>query len=235
MPLDGDSPHILCADGRRVPIEVQRNRRARRLTLRLDPQSGAVRLVIPQRTPLAEGLLFAQHKAGWIAKQLDAMPTPVPFVEGARVPFLGVEHELRNAPLARRGVWREDGVIWSSGHTAHLARRVADFLRREARLAIEPRARAKAQAIERRITRITLRDTRSRWGSCSSAGGLNFSWRLILAPEPVLDYVVAHEVAHLVHMNHGPRFWKLVERLTPEVGESCAWMKAHGSELLRYG
>ena len=235
MPLDGTTPHILCSDGRRVPIEVRRHRRARRLTLRLDPQSGAARLVIPQRTPLAEGLLFAQHKAAWIARQLDALPTRVPFAEGARLPILGIAHEIRGAPRARRGVWREDGRLWVSGRPEHLPRRVGDFLKREARQELEARAHAKAAAVERRVARVTLRDTRSRWGSCSSEGRLNFSWRLILTPEAVLDYVVAHEVAHLVHMNHGARFWKLVARLTPEVEGPCRWLKEQGHAVQRYG
>jgi predicted metal-dependent hydrolase len=112
---------------------------------------------------------------------------------------------------------------------------VTDFLRHEARRELSARAGEKAQRIARRPGRISIRDTQSRWGSCSSDGDISFSWRLILAPEPVLDYVVAHEVSHLVHLDHGPRFWALVEKLAAEVAGPRRWLRRNGGALLRYG
>ena len=129
----------------------------------------------------------------------------------------------------------EDGTIYVSGFAEHRARRVGDFLKAEAQSEIAPRARAKAAVIEREIRRIGIRHMTSRWGSCGRDGALCFCWRLILAPEAVLDSVVAHEVTHLRYMSHGPRFWALVARLTPDAKGARAWLKAHGDTLLAYG
>ncbi len=229
------TPNILKLATRELPLEVARHPRARHITLRLNRSGDGVRLVLPPRAPLREGLRFARSKAGWIEAKLAALPPRVPFGEGAVLPLLGEEHVVRRAPGARRGVWREPGVIWVSGRPEHLSRRVGDFLKAEARRVIVARARQKAARLGRTPGRITLRDTQSRWGSCSPQGNLNFSWRLILAPEAVLDYVVAHEVAHLAELNHGPAFWKLTARLTPEVEGPQDWLRRHGDLLLRYG
>ena len=228
-------PTILKVARREIPLVVSRNTRARRIILRLDGLSGDVRLVLPKRTTLREGLDFARRKADWLIAQIDARPPRVPFAEGAVVPVLGVDHVIRHRPGARRGAWREDGTIFVSGFAEHMARRVTDLLKAEAQSEIAPRARAKAAIVEREIRRIGIRHMTSRWGSCGSDGALCFCWRLILAPEAVLDYVVAHEVAHLRYMNHGPRFWALVARLTPDRESAQAWLKAHGDTLLAYG
>jgi hypothetical protein len=235
MTAKGSTPHILWVDGREVPLALRRSGRARRITLSVDEASGEVRLVLPRRAALAEGLDFARDKAAWIGRRLADLPPRVAFAEGAVVPYLGEAHVIGRAPRARRGVWREAGMIRVSGYAEHLPRRVADFLKGEARREVAARAKAKAARLGRPLPRITLRDTRSRWGSCSAAGGLNFSWRLIMAPEAVLDYVVAHEVAHLVHMDHGPRFWALVAELTPSVAGPRRWLRQEGNGLLRYG
>lgn len=226
---------ILQVADREVPLVVSRHPRARHMSLRLDGVSGQVRLVLPRRTSLSQGLDFAERKADWLLDQLDALPARVPFVPGSRIPILGVEHVIAHEPEARRGVWRADGAIRVSGQPEHIARRVRDFLRAEARKEILPRARAKAAAIERPILSLTLRDMSSRWGSCNSDGRLCFSWRLILAPEAVLDYVVAHEVAHLAIMNHGRRFWRLTAKLTADVEGARDWLRDNGDGLLCYG
>lgn len=227
--------NILRIEGQDVPLTVRRHPRARRLTLRLDPVVGELRLALPRGVGLSEGLDFARRRADWIARQLESLPPRIPFAHGAVIPYLGTGHEIRHAPEARRGVWREPGIIAVSGQAEHLPRRVADFLKAEARRELGARVRAKAARVKRPVARIGLRDTQSRWGSCSSDGRINFSWRLILAPDAVLDYVVAHEVAHLVHMNHGARFWKLVDRLTDQVAGPRRWLRQNGAALLRYG
>lgn len=218
-----------------VPLDVVRNPRARRLSLRVDPTSGQPCLVLPTHTALADGLRFALRNAAWLEQQLAAVLARIPFEAEQLIPVLGVDHVIRHVPEARRGVWCADGVIWVSGQAGHVGRRVQDFLRYEARREISARAHEKAKAIERPIKRIVLRDTRTRWGSCSADGALNFCWRLILAPEAVLDYVVAHEVSHLVHMNHSRKFWSLVARLTPSSTGPQRWLREHGHQLHRYG
>jgi len=122
-----------------------------------------------------------------------------------------------------------------AGHAPHIDRRIGDFLRREAKRDLEAASLRHAGALGVAIRRLTVRDQSSRWGSCSTTGMLSFSWRLILAPSPVLNYLAAHEVAHLVEMNHSARFWRVVERLCPDHGHAKAWLDAHGSDLHRYG
>lgn len=228
-------PQMLRFDERQIPLEIRRHARARRITLRLTPDGLGVRLVLPERTPLKEGLAFAERNRGWILKRLSDQPGRVALCDGAVIPVLGQTRTIRHAPETRRGVWQEDDVIWVSGFSEHLPRRVTDYLKGEARREITQRARSKAKAQDLRIARISIRDTTSRWGSCSSTGNLNFSWRLIFAPELVLDYVVAHEVAHLREMNHGPAFWHLTRQMTENVGQAKTWLSNNGNLLLRYG
>ena len=127
----------------------------------------------------------------------------------------------------------EGGRLLVSGPPEGAPGRARAFLKDAARAALVPAAHGYAEQVGRRAARITLRDTRSRWGSCSSEGALSFSWRLAMAPPEVLDYVAAHEAAHLVEMNHGPRFWALVERLRPDWRESRDWLRRHGGDLHR--
>jgi predicted metal-dependent hydrolase len=152
------------------------------------------------------------------------------------VPVLGVPHRIRweSAP-SLQPVRIGDGEIRVCGNPAYLARRVRDHLAVMARAQLTQRAKHLAARIGHEVARVSVRDTRSRWGSCSEQGNLSFSWRLILAPEPVVDYVVAHEVAHLAEMNHGPRFWRLVESLAPGSAAQRAWLRQHRNRLLSYG
>lgn len=235
MPLPLEAPRNLRLADREVPLELKRHPRARRITLRLNAAGDGVQLVLPRRTPIHEAVTFAERNSGWILKHLEKVPARIPFTAGAVVPVLGQDHVIAHDPDARCGVVRADGIIRVSGQGAHLARRVGDFLKREARQEIGARARDKAARIDRRVGRLSLRDTRSRWGSCNADGDLNFSWRLILAPEAVLDYVVAHEVAHMVHLNHSQRFWKLAGSLTHDMAGAKVWLQRHGAQLWRYG
>ena len=222
-------------DGRPLTLRVRRNPRARQLVLSIDPIDDIAVITLPPHTAVDEGLDLARQKAGWIRACLDALPPRVPFADGARVPLLGRHHRIRHAPGARRPVWAEDGVIVVSGRPEHLARRLRDWLKREARREIEGRVADKAARIERQAGRITLRDTRSRWGSCGAGGNLSFCWRLVMAPETVLDYVVAHEVTHLKYASHGPRFWGTVARLTDDMAGAKDWIRRNGEHLHRYG
>jgi hypothetical protein len=226
--------HTLEVAGHAWPVEVRVNPRARRIILRLDPAGERLRLTLPKGVDLHEGLAFAARQEAWLARRLAARPEPLPLADGQTVPILNEPHVIRHAPEARRGVWRGEGEIHVSGQVEHLPRRVRDFLKAEARREILPRTHDLAARIDRRPGRISLRDTRSRWGSCTAKGDLNFCWRLILAPEDVLHYVVAHEVAHLIHMDHGPRFWALVRALTDTVDAPRAWLRQHGERLHRY-
>lgn len=220
-------------------VQLRRNPRARRYTLRVRAASRDVVLTIPARGTLNEALDFARRHAGWVELRLARLPENVAFAPGAMLPLRGTPHRIVHRPQARGTVWagseQGEAVLFVAGEAAHVARRVADFLRREARRDLVEAAHRHAGALGVSIARVTLRDTASRWGSCSSAGALSFSWRLILAPPPVLDYLAAHEVAHRREMNHGPRFWATVDGLFPERRAAEAWLKTHGAGLHRYG
>ncbi len=223
--------------GRMVPLTLRLNRRARRLFLKVDIASGEVVAVAPTERLLRAAPEFARQHALWISEKLAQVPARVPFPPGTEIPLRGVPALIRHEPEARRGVWFEDAAaaLCVSGAAEHAARRVADWLKEQARADLGARVRLHALELGRRPARITVRDTKSRWGSCSQGGALSFSWRLILAPPDVLDYVAAHETAHLRHMNHGPRFQALLRRLVPEVERHEAWLREAGPGLHRYG
>lgn len=218
-----------------LPLPWRRSRRARRFLLRVRPGDGEVELVIPHRASASAAFDFARRSQAWIESRRAGAPGRRPFCDGITLPFRGRPHLLRHLPGERGGVWREGATIHVSGREEHVNRRVTDWLRGEARRAIQPEALSAARRIGRPVRRITIRDTSSRWGSCSAHGALSFSWRLILAPEEVLAYVVAHEVAHLREMHHGPAFWRLVELLAPDAEAQRGWLRRHGAELQRYG
>lgn len=220
--------------GKTVDIAIKRSARAGRISLRVDPALGPV-MILPAKASLRDAEKFAVAHCVWLAEKLARLPGRVAFEPGAPVPLLGIDHAIMHEPGARRGVWVEDGAIKVSGQTDFVARRVTDFLKAEAKRLILPRAHDLAAAIGRKPGRVAVKDTRSRWGSCSATGDLSFSWRLVLAPERVLTYVVAHEVAHLAELNHSPAFWAVVAGLNPDHAHARAWLKSHGARLHRYG
>ena len=221
--------------GRDIEIPIRRSARARRIAIRVDQAIGGAELVLPSRASEAEGIAFLKERLDWLMARLDDLPGTVPFRPGADIPLRGVAHRVVHAPGARRGVWASEGCIFVSGRAEHLPRRLKDWLRREARTDIAPVAAEKALALGRRHGRISIRDQRSRWGSCSGAGDLSFNWRLVLAPPDILDYVVAHEVGHLAQPNHSPAFWAIVDRLTSHARTGRRWLRANGADLFRYG
>ncbi len=218
-----------------IALEIRRDRRARRMNLRLDAGGEAVILTLPAHAADTDGLDFVSQHADWIAAKLASQMPRRLFTAGTVIPYRGIGHRIRHRPDARGGAWLEAGEIHVAGRPEHLSRRVRDWLRAEARRELCVLARDKTAVIDRRVARVTVRDTISRWGSCTADGRLSFSWRLILAPDHVLDYLVAHEVAHLIELNHGPRFHALVARLTRDAPAAEAWLRRHGPDLHRYG
>lgn len=230
---------LLQAGGEDIVIRLRRNPRARRYTLRVRTAERDVVLTMPPRGSAREAQAFARKYSEWIAVRLARLPKGVAFAPSALVPLRGTPHRLVHRPKTRGTVWTEvapDGpAICVAGDRAHFSRRVGDFLKREAKADLVAASRRHAAALKVAISRVTLRDTASRWGSCSASGGLSYSWRLIMAPSFVLDYLAAHEVAHRCEMNHGPAFWKTVDALYPGRERAERWLKVHGPELHRYG
>ena len=221
-------------------VRVRRHRQARRYTLRIQAATREVVLTMPPRGCLKEAKEFAQLHGGWIASRLHHLPKAEPFAHGTLVPLRGQPHRIVHRKGTRGTVWieiAEDGErkLCVAGDTPHVDRRVTDFLRREAKSDLEQASERSAEKAGVTIKRVSVRDQSSRWGSCSTTGVLSYSWRLILAPPFVLDYLAAHEVAHLVEMNHSPRFWRLVDRLCPNVQRAKNWLDVHGTELHRFG
>ena len=221
-------------------IRLRRHRRARRYTLRIHPTDREAILTMPPRGTLIEAKEFARLHGGWIAARLGRLPKAAPFHVGTTVPLRGVPHRIVHRAGERGTVWTEtrdsgEKILCVAGGFEHMDRRVHDFLKREARKDLHKASLAYAQDLGVRVKRVSIRDQSSRWGSCTSAGSLSFSWRLILAPPYVLDYLAAHEVAHLVEMNHSPRFWRVVGRVCDHVERAKSWLDTHGNDLHRYG
>ncbi|MSO84438.1 MAG: M48 family peptidase [Rhodospirillales bacterium] len=222
------------ASGRAVPLRVRRHRRARRIVLRIDGARDEAVLTLPWRVSLREGLAFAHERRDWLQARLAGLPPRIPFGPGAILPLGGIPHVIRHVP--ERGVIRiEAGEIRVAGKPEHLARRLSDWLKAEAKRTLAPVVEEKALRLGVAVGKITVRDTRTLWGSCSARGDMSLCWRLVLAPPFVADYVCAHEVAHLKIRGHGARFWTLVEDLAEDMEAARAWLARHGEELQRYG
>jgi len=233
-PMPDQTPLALPGGGEAMLL-LRRSDRARHMMLRIVPATGEPELVLPRRASLSRGLAFARDKADWLQQQLAVIPPAVPFADGAAFP-------LRGRPVTIRHENALFDDIWLAGRTLHvaaaepvLALAVRAWLRAEARRELGERSRRLAREIGREVRRVAVRDTMSRWGSCSPSGQISYSWRLILAPEYVIDYITAHEVAHLREFNHGRRFWALVDRLTEHADRGRAWLRDEGGALHRYG
>jgi predicted metal-dependent hydrolase len=229
------NPELLSLPGGLALVEWRRSTRARRVSLRIDPRGGAVVVTLPPRAGRTAGMALLMNHADWVAARLAALPGATPFEDGAVVPLHGSDHLIRHLPEMRGVVLVENREILVCGEAAFLQRRVADFFHAEARRRFVELVQSKTAITGVAPRRVTVKDTRSRWGSCAANRTLAFSWRLVMAPPHVQDYVAAHEVAHLRHMNHGRHFWALVADLTPHAETAMAWLRTHGPRLLRVG
>ncbi len=216
-----------------TPVLWRRSARARRVSLRIDTRSAAVVITLPERAARAAGLRLLADHAAWVGSRLAALPPALAFADGCSIPVGGEPHTIRHVPGGHGGAWIAGAEIHVGGEAAFLARRVADLLRAEAGRRLAALSGEVAAATALRPARITVRDTRSRWGSCSAGGTVMFNWRLVMAPVRVQHYVVAHELAHLRHMNHGPAFWALVASAAPDMDACAGWLKRHGPGLMR--
>lgn len=224
-----------------APVEVRRHPGARRLTLRVSRTRRAIIVTLPLQCDLDEAGSFLNRNIAWVRERLESLPRPVQFRDGAFMPFRGRTHRIVLAGPVRRGsiVSRIEGgpfpELHVTGRKDHAPRRLVDWLMEEARRDLDTAVAHHAARLGVRPKKLAIRDQSSRWGSCSSTGALSFSWRLVLAPPPILDYVAAHEVAHLKEMNHGPKFWALVRKTYPDLDQAKRWLQIYGMDLHRYG
>lgn len=223
-----------------VRIRLKANPRAQRYLLRLPADMSGPVLTVPKGGNLARAEHFARQHIDWLVERLEDRPDHVAFRPGDLVPLRGKEHVIMPTGKLRGlvTVAREEGSVPAllvPGADDHIPRKVTAWLKEQARADLTRCAERHARTIGEKIAAISIRDTRSRWGSCASNGRLSFSWRLILAPPEILDYVAAHEVAHLREMNHSARFWRLCEELAPHTPSARLWLKENGRHLHGYG
>ena len=238
-------PESLRVQGLQAPVEVRRHPAARRMTLRVSRTRRAVIMTVPLQCNLADAGSFVTSHIEWVRQHLGAMPQPVPFADGEMIPFRGAMSRLqftgqrgagslvRHAPAGQGGDALSRLIV--SGGADGAPRRLSGWLTEQARIDLDRSVQVHSGRLGLRPKRIVIRDQSSRWGSCSTTRVLSFSWRLVMAPPFVLDYVAAHEVAHLAEMNHGPGFWALVKRTMPQMDEARQWLRTYGMDLHRYG
>ncbi len=220
---------------RTAPLTARVNRRARRLIVSVDAVAGRVIVTAPSKRALPEALDFARTRIRWIRGQLNTGAAATPFRDGVVFPLRGSPIAIVQDGGPRAGVRLENDRLLAGGEDAHLNRRVTEWLKSEARRELTRRADHYSDLLGRKRGPITIRDTRSRWGSCGRDGALSFSWRLILAPPEILDYVAAHECAHLVHLNHSPAYWRVLKGLGIDARMARDWFAVHGQNLYAYG
>lgn len=228
-------PDTLSLAGQEVPLAVSRHHNAKRMTLRYDAQRRQVKLTLPPRAPLRLAASFLREKETWLAAQVKRHPQAVPFAHGAVLPVLGNLLTLHHHEAMRGRAEQKTDGLHITCPSASLAKRTEDWLKAEMRVTVLAEATTMAETLGTKFRRVSLRDTASRWGSCSAEGNLSFCWRLVFAPREILSYLIAHEVAHLKEMNHSPAFWAEVAKLHPAYKKSRKWLADNASELHRYG
>jgi predicted metal-dependent hydrolase len=229
-------PYSIIVDSQPVIVSFRRNSRAKRIVLRLTREASGVVVTLPRNVNSARAQAFVEKSLPWISKHLQQRKPPTFLAPGSTVPLRGIPHEVR-ATGGRRGVITIDPEachILVPGDPLHLGRRLQDWLKAQAKADLTEASLRYARAMEASFRKISVRDQKSRWGSCSASGDLSYNWRLILAPGHILDYVAAHEVAHRLHMNHGPKFWRLVLQHCPHASAAKHWFKSNGAKLHRF-
>lgn len=219
-------------------LKLSISERAKRMALRLDPQSRTVQLVVPKRASMKTAYLFAEQNKEWIREKLRDLPRQIPFKDGEILPILGRDRKiivLYNAALKTTDIQLKKDELLVLTNKADPSVRIKRFLIELARERLTELALEKSSLLRRRLTDVQVKDTRSRWGSCTEDGRISFSWRLIFAPTKAFDYVVAHECAHLSYMDHSENFWKLCEKISRNYEEGKEWMQRNGHSLMRFG
>ena len=219
-----------------VPVTLRRTPGARRLRLRVDPRTRTVLLTVPARISQRRAIAWAREHQEWVARTLADMPHGTPIEPGCTISYRGAPHRLDWDPARPRRIAAGDGVLAAGGPREGLEARVLRWLRAEALALLAEETAAFAAMAAVMTPKVGVGDPVSRWGSCSSSGVIRYSWRLVLAPDFVRRATVAHEVAHLVHMNHGPEFHALVAALLGEDPTPARrWLRREGASLHRLG
>lgn len=234
---NGQTMTLKAPGGQRVKVRLEVNAKARRLIIRLDERRREAVAIAPSPRQMEAAAAFAAERVDWISSRLQHLPEIVRFEDGAVFNYRGAscqisgEGEGRLAKLAAG----EPKILYVPGDPETIHMRVERFLKKQARADLARAVKRHTETLGVEYKGISVKDTRSRWGSCTSDGQLSFSWRLIMAPPEVLDYVAAHECAHLKEMNHSNKFWSLVAKCCPDWKRHRSWLRVHGAELQAAG
>ena len=235
MSTERSEHSLTLASGARIPLLVRRHAQARRLRMRFDPVKGEARLTMPPRAALKSALAWAAEQSDWIERQCLRMADNVRIEDGATIPVEGRLVRIVATGTPGRRIALEEDVMIVGGPVAHAGSRVLRWLKERAREALDAETRELAERHRLPLTTVSIGDPRSRWGSCASSGAIRYSWRLILAPAFVRQATVAHEVAHLKHMHHGPAFHDYVRAISPvDPDRARTWLRREGAALHRY-
>ena len=226
-------PKIIAYNGHKIPLRLRYNTKAKRIILRVDQETGGAIITLPPHSSKTEALSLVNERVDWIVDKIKGLPPKITLTDGQSLTLMGQLITIRHRPDLKMGVQLIGSEMITSGKIEHLHRRIVDWLKKYTKEIIAPRAHNMASQLECKINRISIRDTKSRWGSCSSQGNLSFCWRLIMTPEWVLNYVIAHEVSHLKHMDHGPEFWQIVGTFGVKPKQARIWLNQHGRVLQR--
>ncbi len=219
-------------------LNVRISPRARKLMLRLDATERKIHLIVPKRASLKSAYEFARQNQSWIHEKLATLPDAVPYHDGVLIPVLGKQLRLtidHDDIYKLTKVFIEDDRLVVRTSLDNPSGRISRFLKKMAEAEFKTIADQKAARIGKKIKVLTLRDMKTRWGSCSTDGRMSLNWRLIFAPLETYDYVIAHEAAHLIHANHGPQFWKLCQELSSDFSTGSSWIAENANELMRFG
>jgi predicted metal-dependent hydrolase len=221
--------------GEPIGVEIKNNPKGKNICLRINTVECKVILSLPRLINMQQGIDFLHNKVSWIKKNLPHKNSIKTFIPGENISFLGRNYNLEHTPMARAGVSIDENKIQVSGEIDYFARRVGDFIKREFLEYAFKESHHMAEILGVTVGRITLRDQRTRWGSCTSDGNIALSWRLALAPKAVIDYVIAHEICHLKEMNHSVRFWNLIYQVYNEdIAKAKLWLKENAYLLYSY-
>lgn len=216
------------------PLKVNSAWKNKRLTLRIDTKKREVILSMPKFCSAKKAKEFISLHLDWIEKNLQKLPAVKYFEDGETISVCGKEIRLCHEPNSLSAAFEKDGILHVGGNKLFFHRRVKDYIYREAKVDFTRRSKIFSEKLGYQFKSITIKDTKSRWGSCSSLSNINYNWRIALAPEYVIDYLIAHEVSHLKHPNHASEFWQCVKALYPQSTNGRSWLKKNGANLYLY-
>lgn len=217
-----------------LEIKINQSSRSKKLTLKIDSKSNIPTLSMPKLYSQKRAFDFVENHLDWIKDKLSESITPQKFKDGEVFSLFSKTVEIKHSPELRSGVRLEDNLLKVSGEITFLHRRVKDFIKKQAKEKLQKLSKEKAQVIGYKINNVVIKDTKSRWGSCSSNNNINYNWRVALAPEFVVEYLVSHEVSHLKHQDHSKDFWACVKNLMPNYIQGKNWLRTKGKELYIY-